>query len=267
MNRLQLNLAYLIAKADTNPNALSLKTNVPQSTIQRALRGTTKQPRLDTIEPLAKYFGVSLHDLLNEDLQARDGAGGGVSSPYGNIDSAQALSSFIGAGTKRTGPSPPFAEIEGLRPELAIHMNQRVDLCGRPYRVDYLSNVLAADTARILVDPLNIKQSFLAAPLVLTRRLWNLSTLRLLTSQTSPTRQYYLLVHFEDRRTGDLVNDVLEDPVARSVLSALVKQANVHHIHVVFQEPELTAPLIEDIEFGMDLIDPDFLDLADDLGE
>ncbi|EKS9794852.1 MULTISPECIES: helix-turn-helix domain-containing protein [Burkholderia] len=268
MNRLQLNLAYLIAKADTNPNALSQKTNVPQSTIQRALRGTTKQPRLDTIEPLAKYFGVSLHDLLNEDLQARDAAGSGDGQPFASIDSAQALSSFIAAPVRRPGQHPflPLPEIEGLRPELSVHLNQRIDLCGRPTRVDYLSDTLAVDLSRLTVDSHNVQQSIPMFPL-LTRRLWNLSTLRLLTRDSHASRQYYVLVHFEDRKTGEIVADVGADPSAKRILTALQRQATLHGIHLVFQEPALAAPLIEDIELGLDLIDPDFLDLGDDLAE
>lgn len=62
------NLALLIARADTNPNALELATGVPQPTIHRILSGESKDPRTSTIQPLADYFGVDASDLRHRNF-------------------------------------------------------------------------------------------------------------------------------------------------------------------------------------------------------
>lgn len=66
------NLAWLISKTKTNPNALAEKTGVPQPTIHRILSGESSDPRTGSLQPLADFFGVSVSDLRDRDLE-RDG--------------------------------------------------------------------------------------------------------------------------------------------------------------------------------------------------
>ena len=66
--KVKTNLAYLIDKARTNPNALSGATGVPQSTIWRILNGESEDPRTSTVQKLADFFGVTVQELRENDL-------------------------------------------------------------------------------------------------------------------------------------------------------------------------------------------------------
>lgn len=70
MNRLPANLAHLLAQAGTSENALSEMTGVPQPTINRILNKKSKSPRDATLYPIASYFGISVEQLLRDDLTA-----------------------------------------------------------------------------------------------------------------------------------------------------------------------------------------------------
>jgi transcriptional regulator with XRE-family HTH domain len=63
MGRLADNLRYLLDKAELSENALADKTGVPQPTINRILRGQSRDPRDSTLEPIAKFFRVSVEAL------------------------------------------------------------------------------------------------------------------------------------------------------------------------------------------------------------
>lgn len=62
-------LQHLMDKAKDNPNSLARKSNVPQSTIFRFVTGTSKEPRLSTLEKIARVYGVPVETFLND--QAR----------------------------------------------------------------------------------------------------------------------------------------------------------------------------------------------------
>lgn len=72
MSQLQLNLAYLIAKRDTNPTQLSKATGVPQPTIKRILDGTSQKPHDVTLAPLAQYFGLTAYVVRYAKLEEAD---------------------------------------------------------------------------------------------------------------------------------------------------------------------------------------------------
>jgi len=63
MNRLAVNLKTLLAQQGLSENELAERTGVQQPTINRILRGESKDPRDSTVEPLARYFGVSVEAL------------------------------------------------------------------------------------------------------------------------------------------------------------------------------------------------------------
>ena len=67
-SRIAKNLSWLLNKFKTNPNALQQITNIPQPTIHRILSGESKDPRTSTLQPLARYFGISVSDLRDKDL-------------------------------------------------------------------------------------------------------------------------------------------------------------------------------------------------------
>jgi len=72
MNNLKENLAYLIEKHGINPTVLARETKVNQPSIFRILSGESKEPRRATLEPIAKYFGVSLVWLVEGDCRGMD---------------------------------------------------------------------------------------------------------------------------------------------------------------------------------------------------
>ncbi|WP_070281930.1 helix-turn-helix transcriptional regulator [Janthinobacterium sp. MP5059B] len=61
------NLKWLMGEK-ISPYALASETGVPQPTIFRILTGESDDPRTKTLQPLAKYFGVSVADLRDRDL-------------------------------------------------------------------------------------------------------------------------------------------------------------------------------------------------------
>lgn len=69
MNYLKSNLEYLLNKHETNPNDLEQKNpEIKQSTVFRILNGITKDPRRSTLEPIAKWAGVTVNELFDKDL-------------------------------------------------------------------------------------------------------------------------------------------------------------------------------------------------------
>lgn len=59
-------LQLLMDRAGDNPNSLSAKSKVPQPTIFRFLNGTAKEPRLSTMMPIAKVYGVPVEAFFSE---------------------------------------------------------------------------------------------------------------------------------------------------------------------------------------------------------
>lgn len=53
--------------ADMTEAELSRKTNVPQPTIHRLLSGATPDPRISTLRPLAKFFNITINQLLGDE--------------------------------------------------------------------------------------------------------------------------------------------------------------------------------------------------------
>lgn len=45
---------------------LSRKTKIPKTTINRLLSGQTPDPRISTVAALAKYFNISIEQLIGE---------------------------------------------------------------------------------------------------------------------------------------------------------------------------------------------------------
>lgn len=75
MSQLRRNLAYLIDKHGTNPTALARAIGDQkkhQPTIHRILKGESKDPRTETVERLADYFGVTVEFLRTADAEAFD---------------------------------------------------------------------------------------------------------------------------------------------------------------------------------------------------
>lgn len=70
MNQLRQNLAYLFERNGTNAAAVARATGVSQPTIHRIMTGGHKDPRMNTLQPLADHFGVTLDFLLHTNAQA-----------------------------------------------------------------------------------------------------------------------------------------------------------------------------------------------------
>jgi transcriptional regulator with XRE-family HTH domain len=63
-NHLRNVLKGLISKADIDTNELSAKTGIPVSTIFRMTSGSTNNPQIANIIPLANFFGVTIGQLI-----------------------------------------------------------------------------------------------------------------------------------------------------------------------------------------------------------
>lgn len=72
MRQVRKNLAYLIEKRETNPTQLAKATGVPQPTILRILTGESEDPRTNTLQPLADYFGCTVEFLRTADAEGAD---------------------------------------------------------------------------------------------------------------------------------------------------------------------------------------------------
>ncbi|MDQ9009005.1 S24 family peptidase [Acinetobacter gerneri] len=69
---LKSNIDYLLEKYKTNPNELSEKHGIPQSTIFRIQNGLTENPRQSTLKAISDWSGVDVGDLLTKDLRILD---------------------------------------------------------------------------------------------------------------------------------------------------------------------------------------------------
>lgn len=69
MSYLKGNIDYLLKKNKTNPNDLEQKyPQIKQSTLFRIQNGITKDPRRSTLEPFARWAGVTVSQLIETDL-------------------------------------------------------------------------------------------------------------------------------------------------------------------------------------------------------
>lgn len=72
MNLLRENVLYLMRRGEDNPNSLAEKSGARQPNIFRILEGEVEEPRLNTIQPLANYWGVSVEDLKYKNLSKKN---------------------------------------------------------------------------------------------------------------------------------------------------------------------------------------------------
>ncbi|WP_196357772.1 S24 family peptidase [Achromobacter xylosoxidans] len=63
-------LAALMSRAGDTANSLARKAKVPQPTIYRFLSGTAAEPRVSTLEPIARHYGVPVEAFLSDRARA-----------------------------------------------------------------------------------------------------------------------------------------------------------------------------------------------------
>ena len=68
MNKLSTNLNHLLHNADISENELARRTGIAQQIINRILSGENKNPKISTLNPLANYFGVSIRQLIGDEI-------------------------------------------------------------------------------------------------------------------------------------------------------------------------------------------------------
>lgn len=64
------NLIYLRKKHNLNRMELSHRLNMNESIIRAVENGVSKNPRIDTIIKLTKYFEISIDDFVYKNLEA-----------------------------------------------------------------------------------------------------------------------------------------------------------------------------------------------------
>lgn len=67
-NLISHNLRHLMDTAGVGENELARQTGIQQPTIHRIVVGTSRDPRRSTLQPLAEFFGVTVEQLINDDL-------------------------------------------------------------------------------------------------------------------------------------------------------------------------------------------------------
>lgn len=83
---LQRRLRAELAARELKPRAASLAAGVPPNAVGKILRGETKRPEPETLEPLARYFGWPINAVLEWagwPVQARTRTGAG--DPFGAL--------------------------------------------------------------------------------------------------------------------------------------------------------------------------------------
>lgn len=66
MSNLKNNLRELLQKSKLSENELARRTGIPQQIINRMLSGVNKNPKISTILPIVRYFGISIDQLIGE---------------------------------------------------------------------------------------------------------------------------------------------------------------------------------------------------------
>lgn len=92
MEKLSSTLKQLLVTANISEAELARRTGIAQPMVNRLATGKNKNPKLETLKPIAKYFSVTFSQLLGEeDLPSTDGASANSSHsfqlPMANWDS------------------------------------------------------------------------------------------------------------------------------------------------------------------------------------
>lgn len=66
MNTLAANIKNLMISLNINESELSRQTSVGQPVIHKIAKGVTKNPSVETLLPIAKFFGVSIEALMED---------------------------------------------------------------------------------------------------------------------------------------------------------------------------------------------------------
>ena len=93
MNKLAENIRALLVRDGISENVLSERTGVKQPTINRILRGESKDPRDSTIAPIANHYGISV-DILKRGNALDPSAGVPVSIRAYDVEAVEADEDF-----------------------------------------------------------------------------------------------------------------------------------------------------------------------------
>lgn len=74
MQQLNEILKYYVQKNQLNPSELARITGIGQPVIFRMLSGETQNPKVATLSPIAKHFGVSISQLIGDEPLPQDDA-------------------------------------------------------------------------------------------------------------------------------------------------------------------------------------------------
>jgi SOS-response transcriptional repressor LexA len=147
-----------MAKENINSNQLSKKTGVKQPVIHRILSGETLDPKVGTITSLAKYFQVSINDLVGEETSSSHSIplttlnevygviNGQISTDESFDIGSSDLRGAIAVQIKDSTMRPRFAE------DTVIVIEQGVEVKNRDYVVVYLQEKNNTLFRQILFD-------------------------------------------------------------------------------------------------------------------
>lgn len=67
MEKLSSTLKYLLNEANISEAELARRTGIAQPMVNRLATGKNKNPKLETLKPIAKYFSITFSQLLGEE--------------------------------------------------------------------------------------------------------------------------------------------------------------------------------------------------------
>jgi len=246
MSYLSENLAALLNQRKMNATNLAQATGVPQPTIHRILKGVSRDPRTDTIQPIAEYFGVPLETLRSTYL--------GMTLPRPSRKKDNSAPNW----KTRVSEVDIFNNILKREQEFLSELEKQLDkkldrrppdLAGNPkYCFDYVSDRVVAEFSVVPVRARRVyPETTPSAELDLdpvTRRLWQMLCSKKVSSRRVGDRHYLM---FLDPMSTDPGADVRR--IIPSVVD-LIAEAQTQGMYVYWQGPQDAATIVATVEHG-----------------
>lgn len=94
-------LKKMKAKTGMTTAQISAGAGIPEPTLEKLFAGTTKDPKLPTMQKLVKYLGGTLDDLYPDD--EKENTPMSSNAPGAILDAEKAYSAFVDAGLLKAG--------------------------------------------------------------------------------------------------------------------------------------------------------------------
>lgn len=255
MNILRQNLSYLVSKHELSANALAQASGASQATISRILSGDSTDPRIQSLEPIAKYFKMETEELRSSLIPGAESLE--LEPERQSRRKTQVLGRLSHAPSKGrwTEFSGALLEDQLLRSvaeqaptgikESFNHRKDRITFTDLdfPREWDYASDALALNIKTIPVRfQLGEQHYNFGYSDHVTELLWHMSTKRLI--EKADRRSYVLAAIFVDTETKEAINFIR----ATDSFSRIRDEAEIHGITITQATPSTLLSVIQEIE-------------------